>query len=112
MTISGNTSCKSYGLWAMGYALGAFTVFALGASRLSAQTVELRLRNYSTRTFVVGAIVRLLGPQGVADQGLTDLVGRLTLKAASAGSYRLRIDRIGFAALLTEPFDLASGETL
>jgi carboxypeptidase family protein len=80
--------------------------------RLLAQTVELRLRNDSTRTFVAGAIVRLLGAAGVADQGLTDELGRLTLRAASAGNYRLRIDRIGFAALLTESFDLASGETL
>lgn len=95
----------------MRYALGALVLLGF-APLLSAQTVELRLRNDSTRTFVAGAIVRLLGPQGVADQGLTDEVGRLTLRAPSGGSYRLRIDRIGFAGLLTEPFDLAGGATV
>ncbi len=102
MMTSGSTSSRLV----LAAALGCVVKSAL------AQTVELKLRNDSTRSVVVGAIVRLLGPGGVADQGLTDELGRVVLRAASAGSYRLRIDRIGFAGLLGEPFDLAGGQTL
>src|ERR1043166_4030524 len=108
----GSTSCSRSAFRVARDALRFLIPMLAVAPVLAAQTVELRLRNDSTRTFVAGAIVRLLGPAGIADQGLTDELGRLTLRATSAGNYRLRIDRIGFAALLTESFDLASGETL
>lgn len=81
-------------------------------SRVYAQAVELRLRDDAARVPVTGAIVRLLDQSGAVGQGLTNELGRLILRAPRAGTYRLKIDRIGFTGLLTEPFELADGQTL
>jgi hypothetical protein len=80
--------------------------------RLFGQTVELRVLNDSGSTRIAGAIVRLLGGNGTPVQGLTDELGRLVLRAHGPGSYRIKIDRIGWSGLLTDPFPLGAGETL
>lgn len=79
---------------------------------LTAQAVELRLREDPAGVPIAGAIVRLIGEQGVVAQGLTSEVGRLTLRAPAAGGYRLKIDRIGFAGMLTGRLVLDSTVTL
>ena len=56
--------------------------------------------------------MRLLGDDGVAGQGLTNEQGRLTLRAPIAGSYRLKIDRIGGSGLVTAAITLAPGSQL
>jgi hypothetical protein len=73
--------------------------------------MELRLREDSTLAPVTGAIVRLIGPAGVAAQGLSDAFGRLTLRAPGPGIYRIRVDRIGMSGILTESYILAAGQT-
>ena len=79
---------------------------ALLATPLAAQRVEITLREAANQAPVGGAIVRLLGEQGAVAQGLTNELGRLVLQAPVAGSYRLRVDRIGWRGLLTDPFPL------
>lgn len=73
-----------------------------------AQAVEIQVVAEST-TPVAGAIVRLLGENGAVTQGLTSEAGRLSLRGPSPGSYRLRIDRIGYVGLTTGPFTLGAG---
>jgi hypothetical protein len=79
------------------------------ASTLSAQQVDLQIREEGSRAPVAGAIVRLLGDRGVAAQGLTNELGRIVLRAAAAGSYRIKVDRIGWSGFITQPVALAAG---
>ena len=81
------------------------------ATSLSAQQIDLQVREEGSRAPVAGAIVRLLGDRGVTAQGLTNEQGRIVLRAAEAGSYRIKVDRIGWSGLITPPFVLAAGET-
>lgn len=85
-------------------------VLCLGAP-LAAQQVELQIKEETGSAPVAGAIVRLLGDRGVAAQGLSNELGRITLRAPAAGSYRIKIDRIGWSGLITAPFPLAAGDT-
>ena len=78
-------------------------------SPVSAQQVDLQIREEGSRVPVAGAIVRLLGDRGVAAQGLTNEQGRIVLRAAAAGSYRIKVDRIGWSGLITQPVMLAAG---
>jgi hypothetical protein len=79
---------------------------------LAGQAVELVVREDSTRTPAVGAIVRLIGERGVVAQGLTSESGRFKLRAPGAGTFRIRVDRIGHTGLLTEPFTLGAEQTV
>jgi hypothetical protein len=78
----------------------------------AAQTLDLQVRDELTSQPVAGALARLLRGDGTpVVQGLTNESGRLTLRAPASGSYRLRIDRIGWVGLLTESFLLEAGQT-
>jgi hypothetical protein len=79
------------------------------ASPASAQQVDLQIREEGSRAPVGGAIVRLLGDRGVAAQGLTNEQGRIVLRAAAPGSYRIKVDRIGWSGFTTPPVALAAG---
>lgn len=92
--------------------IGAVAVLAVLASPAMAQTVGLRLRHDSTAAPIAGAIVRLIGERGPVAQGLTNELGLLELRAPAPGTYRLRIDRIGWTGLLTDPVTLAAGPAL
>ena len=82
------------------------------AAGLRAQSVELRVREEAGLAPVAGAIVRLLDDRGTVAQGLTNELGLLVLRARGAGSYRIKIDRIGWAGIVTQPLNLAAGEIL
>ena len=90
-------------------ALASFASFASFASSLAAQQAELQIREEGSRAPVAGAIVRLLGDRGVAAQGLTNEQGRIVLRPAAAGSYRIKVDRIGWSGFITPPVVLAAG---
>ena len=87
-------------------------VFSFSAQALLAQTMEIRLRDETTLAPVAGAIVRLLDDRGIVAQGLSSESGWLVLRGTGAGSYRLKVDRIGWAGVIAGPFVLADGETL
>jgi len=88
-----------------------FALLALLPSVALGQQVELHVLEETTRSPVVGAIVRLLGDGGIVAQGLTSESGRIVLRAPGAGNYRLKLDRIGWSGTMTAPFPLAPGET-
>jgi hypothetical protein len=79
---------------------------------LPAQAMEIRLRDETSRAPIAGAIVRLLDERGPVAQGLSNEFGALVLRATVAGSYRLKVDRIGWAGALPGPFALGAGATL
>ena len=63
----------------------------------SAQVVELRLREASNLSPIVGAIVRLVDSKETAIAGLSDELGRVVLRGSAKGIYRIKIDRIGWS---------------
>lgn len=91
--------------------LPAICALAL-AARLPAQVVEVHVAEELTGIPTAGAIVRLLRDTTVVMQGLADAVGRIVFQAPGPGWYRLKADRIGFPGSFSEPFPLATGETL
>lgn len=95
-----------WGLCGVGL-LGIATTSSVGA-----QSVDLLIRESSSRSPVSGAIVRLIGTTGVFAQGLTNEQGRIVLTGSGAGRYRLKVDRIGWSGVLTDPFELRLGETV
>lgn len=91
--------------------LSAFVL--LSAAPLGAQTVLGTAVDAAEAAPVRGAFVILLDAEGVErDRALTSSTGAFRLRAGRPGSYRLRLERIGFEDLVTEPFELAADETV
>ena len=86
---------------------------ALGAAApAAAQTLRVRVVERDGGAPVAGAIVSLLGADSArVAPGLTDADGRQTLRAAAAGTYRVQVERIGFATVVTLPVELEAGRT-
>lgn len=78
-----------------------------------AQSVRGTVLDAGTEAVVEGAIATLLDESGgVRGAALTDEAGGFRLPAPGPGTYRLRVERIGYATLTTELFALASGESV
>ncbi len=89
----------------------AVVALVLLSARAEAQLVEVRLREESSQQPVSGAIVTLVQDSTSVVRALTNEDGRAAMRAAP-GSYRIKVNRIGFAVTLTEPFTVADGETV
>lgn len=86
---------------------------ALAAPTLAhAQTVHGRVREAGSGEPVSGAIVLLLDEAG-ARQGatLSDTAGEYRVAARAAGTYRLRVERVGYTASTSAPLRLEAGQT-
>lgn len=80
---------------------------------LSAQRVVGRVVEEGTDAPVSGAFVVLLDEPGTSRLGgLAAGTGRFALRVPAPGRYRLRVDRIGYESLTTEPFEVGKGETV
>ncbi|HEX8695206.1 MAG TPA: carboxypeptidase-like regulatory domain-containing protein [Longimicrobium sp.] len=85
--------------------------FAIPAG-LGAQTVRGALTGADNGRPVPGALVALVDAAGRAVATVvSDAEGRWRLAAPGAGTYALRVERIGHRTLLTERFALAAGQT-
>lgn len=84
---------------------------ALLAGRAEAQVVSVSLQNTVANSPVSGAVLRLVRDTTVFAQALTNADGRAGLRAPHEGTYRVRVNRIGYAALLSHPVTLKAGET-
>lgn len=92
--------------------LAALLLAALPASS-RAQTVRGTVLESGTEAQVEGAIATLIDERGESrGAALTDGAGGFRIPAPGPGTYRLRIERIGYATLTTDPFRLASGESV
>ncbi|MEO7456687.1 MAG: carboxypeptidase regulatory-like domain-containing protein [Gemmatimonadaceae bacterium] len=89
--------------------LAAALFVAAGSAK--AQLVEVRLHEEATKQPVAGAVVTLVRDSASVVRALTNVDGRAAMRT-SPGTYRIRINRIGFLATLTEPFAIADGETV
>lgn len=88
-------------------------VAVLAPSGLCAQTVLGRLINEATGEAVDGAFVVLVDSAGGEHGGiLTDDDGRYFARAPGPGTYRLKVERIGFATRYSDPLALGAGETV
>jgi hypothetical protein len=84
---------------------------ALAAAPAAAQRVEGRLVDAAGAP-VTAAFVSLRDAQGrPVDRALTREGGVFALQAPAAGTYRVRAERIGFAATVSDALALAAGET-
>jgi protocatechuate 3,4-dioxygenase beta subunit len=89
----------------------SMALLALTPSVALTQTVAGRV--LSDAQPVAGALVVLLDAgRGQVGSVLTDQAGNFRIQAAQPGSFRLRVQRVGFESTLTPPFDLSAGETV
>jgi hypothetical protein len=79
---------------------------ALAASSASAQSISGRVSEQGTDDPILGAKVTLLDAAGqAAATATTDRAGSWSLRAPKVGaSYRVRVERVGFARIETEAF--------
>lgn len=90
----------------VGLTLGAFPHLAAG------QTLRGRILAADEGSPVSAAFVSLLDDAGAtADAGLTGPQGYFQLEADAAGTYRVRVERIGFEEWTSAPLELVTGET-
>lgn len=82
------------------------------AAPLAAQTIRGIMVDTTTSTPIDRAFVVLLDTAGTeVARTLTDAAGAFSVRAPGAGSFQLRSERIGVRSHLSDPFELAAGET-
>ena len=96
--------------------LGALAVagsILFAATGARAQTVRGTVVEHSTGAPLPGAIVVLLDSTGAPlVSALSDERGAFVLRAPSGGTFRLRVDVVGFVSEVTAPLRLTEGETV
>ena len=91
----------------------ALSVLILAPAALAAQTVAGRVVEAGSGAPVAGAFVVVLDDAGGrVGAGLTGDDGRFTFVATRPGSYRLRVQRIGYQGVTTEPVAVGRGATV
>jgi hypothetical protein len=84
----------------------------LAAAPVHAQTIRGTVQDAAKRP-VAGVVVSLLdSASAIVGRALSDERGEFRVVAARAGTIRLRAQRIGFQATLTDPFALGAGATV
>jgi len=93
--------------------LADLATLLLAAEHLDAQSVSGRILDATSGGVVAGALVILLDKEDreVATT-VTTARGTYHVRAAGAGVYRLRAERIGFENATTQPFTLLAGQTV
>jgi hypothetical protein len=88
-------------------------IAAVCAARLPAQVVAGRVLTASDGTPVAGAIVILAAQSGGrVNATLTNDSGGFRLRASGAGSFRLRVDVVGYESLTVPPFRVEAEGTV
>lgn len=93
--------------------LGLAAAAALTAPRpLASQTLKGKVVQSGSREPISGALVRLLDrAEEEAGASFTNQDGRFTVRPEAAGTYRLKVERIGYESWRSEPMALGAGET-
>jgi hypothetical protein len=88
----------------------ALVTLGLAAGETRAQTVDGVLLQSATGDPLGGAYVVLLdADSSEVTRALTNSLGRFTVRAPRAGTYRLRTERIGSKSIVSEPIELGEG---
>ncbi|MEP6620616.1 MAG: carboxypeptidase regulatory-like domain-containing protein [bacterium] len=90
----------------------AMLMLMLLSSQAGAQSIDILLREESTKAPLAGAIVNLLRDSSIVAQGLTNAAGRVIVRAPEAGTFRLKIIRIGFRPMLTDRFTITGTQSV
>jgi hypothetical protein len=92
-------------------ALPLVLALALAPAALPGQTVRGAVVHAQTGEAVAGAVVGLVDAGGTRRGAvLSDAQGRYTVRAPSPGTYRVRAERVGYAAGWSPLMNLAAGE--
>ena|ERR1051326_7072827 len=83
------------GIRPRGFVLMAGLVFP-PVARIDAQTFNILVHSAGSAAPVVGAVVSLIHDSVTVREGLTNTQGLTVLQAAEAGTYRVRVKRIGY----------------
>jgi hypothetical protein len=84
----------------------------LPAAKATAQSVHGQVVEGTDARPVAGSLVVLLDERGRSRGGaLTDEAGRFTLAAPAPGQYRVRAERVGHPSTLSDPLQLAAGDS-
>ena len=91
----------------------AFAGLLLLPAALSAQVVEGRLASAASGGAVQGALVTLVDAGGgEVRETLSDSAGAYRLAAPAAGTYRVRVERVGYTTVNSAAFALGAGQVL
>ena len=83
------------------------------ASPANAQTVQGRVTEAGSGTPVAGAIVVLVDENGTRQVAtLADAAGEYRVTGPAAGTYRLRVERVGYEASTSAPVRVEAGQTV
>lgn len=83
------------------------------ASPAAAQRINGTVREADGGPLISGGFVSLLDAAGEAVQAdFTAADGLFSLTAPGSGQYRIRVQRIGYANWVTEPYEMTAGQTL
>ena len=94
-------------------AAALLTISLLAGPSLAAQAIHGSVVARGSAVPVAGIMVVLLDSAGVSlTSALTDEQGRFVVEAPASGSYRLRLDAVGFASELTPAIPIAGGEAI
>ena len=93
-----------------------FTVAALSsaaAAPLGAQQISGTVRESDGGRPIAGGFISLLNSEGDAvEVDFTAAGGIFSFRAPGPGRYRIRVERIGYANWVTEPYDVTAGQPL
>ena len=95
--------------------LAAFLLTLTLAPAVSAQAVRGQLSDEESSAPIVGASLRLVGPDNtVAATARTDSLGEffLPFDGAAGGTYRIRAEKIGYRPAISSPLSLEESDTL
>ncbi len=99
------THRSGYRMFATGIAL------TFATSLIHAQSLSVRVRESGTDQPVVGAVISLVRDSAIVAEGLSNAAGRASLHAPGAGTYRVRVKRIGYRPNTSAALRVGAGET-
>ena len=83
------------------------------AAPAAAQTISGTVRETGGGRPIAGGFISLLNSEGEAiEADFTAADGIFSLRAAGPGRYRIRVERIGYANWVTDPYEVTAGQSI
>ena len=104
---------RSSGVWLAAALLVVPASWLWTAAPAAAQTISGAVRETGGGRPIAGGFISLLNSEGEAiEADFTAADGIFSLRAPGPGRYRIRVERIGYANWVTEPYDVTAGQSL